>query len=71
MTSEKGGIMCESNVYIRKGDAEEKVLEDVEVLRPEADGVFFLANIYGEQKRIKAKLVSIDFTEHKVLLSED
>jgi predicted RNA-binding protein len=63
--------MCESNVYILKGDNEEKVLEEVEILRPEGEGVIFLANIYGEQKRIKARLVSVDFTEHKVLLSED
>jgi predicted RNA-binding protein len=63
--------MCESNVYILKDDNEEKVLEEVEILRPEGEGVIFLANIYGEQKRIKARLVSVDFTEHKVLLSED
>jgi predicted RNA-binding protein len=63
--------MCESNVYIRRGDVEEKLLEDVEVLRPEGEDVFFLANIYGEQKRVKAKLISIDFTEHKVLLGEN
>lgn len=63
--------MCESNVYIRRGENEEKVLEEVEILRPEEEGIIFLANIYGEQKRIKAKLVSIDFTEHKVVLSED
>lgn len=63
--------MCESNVYIRRGENEEKVLEEVEILRPEGEGIIFLANIYGEQKRIKAKLVSIDFTEHKVVLSED
>lgn len=62
--------MCESNVYIRRGDEEEKVLEDVEIIRPEGEGVFFLSTIYGEQKRIKARLVSIDFTEHKVLLNE-
>lgn len=62
--------MCESNVYLRKGDEEEKVLEDVEVLRPEGD-VIFIANIYGEQKRIKARLVSINFTEHKVLIAQD
>ncbi len=62
--------MCESNVYIKKGDEEEKVLEDVEILRPEGD-VLFIANIHGEQKRIKARLVSIDFTEHKVLIAQD
>ncbi len=62
--------MCESNVYIKKGDEEEKVLQDVEILRLEGD-VLFIANIHGEQKRIKARLVSIDFTEHKVLIAQD
>lgn len=62
--------MCESNVFMKKGDTEEKVLEEVEILRPEGD-VIFLANIYGEQKRVKARLVSIDFTEHKVLLAQE
>jgi predicted RNA-binding protein len=61
--------MCESNVYMKKGEKEEKVLEDVEVLRPEGE-LIYLANIYGEEKRVKARLVSIDFNEHKVLLAE-
>jgi predicted RNA-binding protein len=56
---------------MRKGESEEKVMEEVEILRPEEEGIFFLANVYGEQKRIKAKLISIDFTEHKVLLGEE
>ena len=62
--------MCESNVYMKKGDKEEKVLEEVEVLRPEGEFIF-LANVYGEQKRVKARLLSINFTDHKVLLQED
>lgn len=61
--------MCEANVYIKKGDGEQTVLEDVEILRPEGEHIF-LANIHGEQKRVKAKLVSIDFVEHKVILSD-
>jgi len=62
--------MCESNVFMKKGDEEEKVLEEVEILRPEGE-YLFIANIYGEQKRVKAKILSIDFTEHKVLLVEE
>jgi predicted RNA-binding protein len=54
---------------MKMGDGEEKVLAEVEILRPEGD-IIFLANIYGEQKRVKARIVSIDFTEHKVLLAE-
>lgn len=61
--------MCEANVYMKKGDEEQKVLEDVEILRPEGE-YLFLANIHGEQKRVKAKILSIDFTEHKVILFE-
>ena len=62
--------MCEANVYLKQGDKEEKILGEVEILRPEGDNLF-LANIYGEQKRVKARLVSIDFTEHKVLLEQE
>ena len=61
--------MCESNVFIVKDGREEKVLEDVEILKPEGE-FFLLANIHGEQKRVKARLLSVDFTAHKVLLSE-
>ncbi len=61
--------MCEASVYIRRGGKEEKILEEVEILRPQGD-TLFLANIYGEQKRVKGRLVSIDFTEHKVVLEE-
>ena len=62
--------MCESNIYMRKDGEEEKILEDVEILKPEGD-IIFLANVYGEQKRVKARLVSINFAEHKVILAED
>ncbi len=62
--------MCEAIVYIRKGDKEETLLEEVEILRPEGDQ-FYLANIHGEEKRVKARLVTIDFVEHKAVLAED
>ena len=62
--------MCESNIYMRKDGEEEKILEDVEILKPEGD-IIFLANVYGVQKRVKARLVSINFAEHKVILTED
>jgi len=62
--------MCESNVYLKKGDGEEQVLADVEIMRPEGD-MIYLANIHGEEKRIKARLLAIDFSEHKAWLVED
>ena len=65
-----GIVVCESNVYIKKGDKEETVLEDVEILKPEGD-VYYIANVYGEEKRIKARLVSVNFTEHKVIFAEE
>ncbi len=62
--------MCEANAYIlRKDGKEELVLGDLNVLRPEGKE-FFLQNIFGEQKRIQARLKEIDLLAHKVLLEE-
>ena len=65
-----GSGMCESNVYMKRGDKEETVLEDVEILRPEGD-MLYISNIYGEEKRLRARLVTVNFTEHKVVLAEE
>jgi predicted RNA-binding protein len=61
--------MCESNVYLLKKGKEEKLLEDVELIRCQ-DGQLFLSNINGETREIKGKIISIDFENHKVLIRE-
>ncbi len=61
--------MCESNAYLIKAGKEELVLEDVSILRPEEGGIY-LQNIFGEQKRIKARIREMNLIDHRILLEE-
>lgn len=59
--------MCEASVYLLKEGKEELFLEDVDILRPEEDQ-FFLRNVYGEQKTVKAKVKEISLVAHRIVL---
>ena len=61
--------MCESNVYLLETGKEEKLLEDVELIRCQ-DGQLFLSNINGETRQIRGEIVSVDFENHKVLIRQ-
>ena len=60
--------MCESNAYLYKGNKQELLLKDVGILKPAEEGRLLLENIFGEQINIKAKIVEINFQEHKIVL---
>lgn len=60
--------MCESKVYIRRGDNEELIMEDVAHIRLGEEGLV-LTNIYGKRALVKdAEILYIDFMRHKVVL---
>ena len=61
--------MCEANVYLFKEREEELVLESVMILRPEEDQIY-LQNIFGEQKRIKARIKEMNMVDHRIILEE-
>jgi predicted RNA-binding protein len=61
--------MCEANAYLAKAGDEELVLEDIMILRPE-EGQIYLQNIFGEQKRIKARIKEMNLVEHRIILEE-
>jgi predicted RNA-binding protein len=61
--------MCEANAYLAKEGDEELVLEDIMILRPE-EGQIFLQNIFGEQKRIKARIKEMNLVDHRIILEE-
>jgi len=61
--------MCEAHAYLVKEGKEEMVLEDVAILRPEEGGLY-LQNIFGEQKRIKARIKEMNLIDHRILLEE-
>jgi predicted RNA-binding protein len=61
--------MCEANAYLLKEGREELILEDISVLRPEKEELY-LQNIFGEQKRIKARIKEMNLLDHRILLEE-
>ncbi len=61
--------MCEANVYLLKQGKEELVLEDLSILRPEKDEVY-LQNIFGEQKKVRARIKEMNLIDHRIILEE-
>jgi predicted RNA-binding protein len=61
--------MCEANAYLNKGNKEELVLEDIMILRSE-EGEIYLQNIFGEQKRVKARIKEMNLVDHRIILEE-
>jgi len=61
--------MCEANAYLIKGGKEELVLEDISIMRPEKDELY-LQNIFGEQKKIKARIREMNLLDHRIILEE-
>lgn len=64
------GKMCESNAYIYRNGSEELVMENVDFLKPEGNAVL-LKSIFGEEKKIQARLKEMDLTRHKIVLEEN
>ncbi|MDS1029494.1 CooT family nickel-binding protein [Bacillota bacterium LX-D] len=61
--------MCEANAYLKKGDTEELILEQVDEVQPFEKGIL-LRNIFGEQKILNAKIKSLALVNHKIILEE-
>lgn len=61
--------MCEANAYLLKDGREELVLEAVDVVEDEGEQIR-VANIFGEQKILRAKIRSMSLVDHKILLVE-
>ena len=62
--------MCEANAYLLKKDGkEELILEAVDVLEDEGEQIR-VANIFGEQKVLKARIRKMSLVDHKILLVE-
>ena len=60
--------MCEANAYLLKGGKEELILEAVDILEHDEEGMIRIANIFGEQKVVDAKLKSMSLVNHKIIL---
>ncbi|SHK76872.1 CooT family nickel-binding protein [Desulforamulus aeronauticus] len=61
--------MCEANAYIRSGQQEELILENVDRIIPVGDGLL-LEDIFGHRKHIKARIQELSLVDHKIYLEK-
>ena len=61
--------MCEANAYLIQGNAKVLVMEAVDTVEPEDDGIR-LTSIFGDQKFLKARIHSLALVDHNILLKE-
>jgi len=62
--------MCEANAYLIEGDQPKLIMESVDTVEPEEDGIR-LVSIFGEQKYVKARIHSLSLIDNKVFLKPD
>ena len=62
--------MCEANAYLRQDGKDEMLMEMVDKVIPEADGLV-LEDIFGRRKLIKAKIKELALVDHKIILEKE
>ena len=61
--------MCEANAYLLENEKEVLIMEAVDKIEPDEDGVR-LVSIFGEQKFIQGNIHSMNLVNHKVYIQE-
>ena len=61
--------MCEANAYMIKGDQTTLVMEAVDKIEPEDNGLK-LISIFGEQKFVNGHIYSLQLVDHKIYIQE-
>ena len=59
--------MCEANAYLVNSGESCLIMEAVDTIEPEEDGIN-IVNIFGEQKFLKAKIQSLSLVDHKIYI---
>ena len=59
--------MCEANVYLIEEKETKLIMEAVDTVEPEGDGIK-LVSIFGDQKIIKARIHSLSLVDNKIYL---
>lgn len=62
--------MCEANAYLRVEGKEELLLERVDKIIPMGEELH-LENIFGQQKRIKGRIVEMALVDHRITVERN
>ncbi|MDA3790811.1 MAG: CooT family nickel-binding protein [Desulfobacula sp.] len=60
--------MCESNVYLREGNNEKLIMENVAAISPVGEDTFLLKGLLGESMEVQAIIADINLMGHKIIL---
>jgi predicted RNA-binding protein len=61
--------MCEANAYLLEEDNETLLMEAVDKVEPDENGIR-LVSIFGEQKFIKGHIQSLSLVDHKIYIKQ-
>ena len=61
--------MCEANAYLLQNGEEQLIMESVDIVRPEKNGIY-LQDIFGGQRTVKARIKEMNLVDHRILLEE-
>jgi predicted RNA-binding protein len=61
--------MCEANAYLLEEDNETLLMEAVDKVEPDKNGIR-LVSIFGEQKFIKGHIQSLSLVDHKIYIKQ-
>ena len=61
--------MCESSVFVRRGDKDELIAEDVARVIPTKETVRVMT-LFGEETAVTGEILEIDLMAHKIVLKE-
>lgn len=59
--------MCQSTIYLKKGDMEEEILRDAILVEPCTEGVR-IQGLFDAPKVIPARIVTIDLLKNRIIL---
>ena len=60
--------MCESSVFIKKGNEESLAMENVAAILPKPGGKFLLRGLLGESMEIEGQIDEINLMAHKIII---
>jgi len=60
--------MCTPKAFIKKGEDEILVMEDIQSIVWEGPNKFVLEDIIGKSKTVEGRIISMDLLNHRILL---
>ena len=61
--------MCDLNAYLIGRGGEEEIMKDIQILDVQ-DDTLSMVNLFGEEKKLRAKVKTINLVRHKLILEE-